>query len=166
MSNRTTLKGFFNTGDVPIESEFVDLIDSLFHSTDDNADKVVESSTRKWLTPNERAAIAAMPVLSTTIQTGSFTAVVGVIHPVQTSGGAVTVAPPATPLVGDRFGITDVRRFFGTNSCLMRFQPSGQRFCADSSSNSNLTLNVKDQCVVFEYLSASYGWVVISGAVN
>ena len=32
--DRTTLKGYFNTGDSPTEANFIDLIDSFFNFTD------------------------------------------------------------------------------------------------------------------------------------
>ncbi|MGQ3089133.1 hypothetical protein, partial [Flavobacterium sp.] len=35
--SRTTLKGYFNTGDRPTESQFADLIDSALHKTEDRA---------------------------------------------------------------------------------------------------------------------------------
>lgn len=36
MSTRATLKSFFETGDKPTQSQFYDLIDSLFHKTEDS----------------------------------------------------------------------------------------------------------------------------------
>lgn len=32
---RTTLKGYYNTGDIPTESDYADLIDSAYNKTDD-----------------------------------------------------------------------------------------------------------------------------------
>ena len=43
MSNRTALKAFFQTGDVPTETQFADLIDSLAHTVDDAV------ATQSWV---------------------------------------------------------------------------------------------------------------------
>lgn len=43
MSDRTTLKGYFNTGDVPTEAQFADLIDSLATTTEITAKQDVVS---------------------------------------------------------------------------------------------------------------------------
>lgn len=46
--------------------------------------------------------------LSTTVQTGNFNAVIGTIHPIDTSGGAFTATLPASPSDGDQIGFKDV----------------------------------------------------------
>lgn len=52
--NRNTLKGYFNTGDKPTESEFSDLIDSSVHLTEDRsttAEVQAGTDNTKFVTP-------------------------------------------------------------------------------------------------------------------
>lgn len=49
MSTRAELKAFFETGDIPTESQFADLIDSLLHLTEDTTDNLAEGETNKFL---------------------------------------------------------------------------------------------------------------------
>lgn len=46
---RVALKAFFETGDIPTEAQFIDLIDSLLNITDDDSDDITESSTKEFL---------------------------------------------------------------------------------------------------------------------
>lgn len=54
---RTALKAFFETGDIPTEAQFIDLIDSLLNFTDDDSDDLTEGSTKLLLTTAERTTI-------------------------------------------------------------------------------------------------------------
>ena len=47
MSDRNTLKTFFETGDVPTEAQFADLIDSKFNLIEDNFDDIADGSVYK-----------------------------------------------------------------------------------------------------------------------
>ncbi|MCK5603119.1 hypothetical protein KAR91_14645 [Candidatus Pacearchaeota archaeon] len=47
--SRAVLKLFFETGDIPTESEFASLIDSLLNLTDDDTDNLSQSATKKFL---------------------------------------------------------------------------------------------------------------------
>lgn len=65
--SRTTLKGYFNTGDRPTESQFADLIDSALHKTEDRAtptDIQDGGDNTKFVTPAgaKAAAIQFAPV--------------------------------------------------------------------------------------------------------
>lgn len=51
---RTVLKGYFNTGDIPTESQFANLIDSAFNVTDDTLDQIAEGTTKKSVTTAEK----------------------------------------------------------------------------------------------------------------
>lgn len=53
--NRTTLKGFFETGDKPTEEQFSDLIDSNLNKTDDTSDDITEGSTNLFTTSAEKS---------------------------------------------------------------------------------------------------------------
>jgi hypothetical protein len=210
MSTRAQLKEFFETGDVPTEAQFADLIDSLLHLTEDTTDDLTEGASNKffsaadetkldgieagaqvnptlvsqaeaeagvattarlWSALRVAQAIAALaggggssnyPEMSPTVQSSGFTAVVGKIHPVDTAGGAVSISPPASPSPGDQFGITDARNSFSTNLVKINFNSAGQRFVGISTTSANFSFT-KPGAYVFEYLNATYGWVLISG---
>jgi hypothetical protein len=55
---RDALKAYFNTGDVPTEAQFIDLIDSLLNLSEDDSDDLSEGAVNLLLTVAERAAIA------------------------------------------------------------------------------------------------------------
>ena len=46
---RAALKAYFETGDIPTEAEFIDLMDSILNFTDDDSDDLTESATKKFL---------------------------------------------------------------------------------------------------------------------
>lgn len=65
MSDRNTLKSYFNTGDRPTEAQFADLIDSLLHKQDDlvsqaEAEAGVATTPRTWTAERIKQAIAAL----------------------------------------------------------------------------------------------------------
>lgn len=209
MSTRAALKAFFETGDVPTESQFADLIDSFLHLTEDTTDDITEGAANKFFSVADEAklvgieagaqvnptlisqaeaeagvattaslwsalrvaqAIAALGgggggglPLSPTIITSAFIAGTDKIYPVDATGGSIQVTPPSSPSVGDKFGITDVRRSFLLNTVSVRFFTSGQRYCGDSTSSANITLAQKDALWIFEYTGATYGWVMVGG---
>jgi hypothetical protein len=69
--NRTTLKGYFNTGDVPTEAQFADLIDSFHNPSNDGAVATLTGTqelTNKTLT----SPTVNTPAISGTV-TGTFT---------------------------------------------------------------------------------------------
>lgn len=177
MSTRTALKKFFETGDVPTEAQFADLIDSLAHLTDDaisqaEAEAGVSTTVRMWSAQRVAQAIAALSgggsggLTTQAVQASNFTAQSGNFYPLNTSGGQINITPPSEPSVGDRFGISDARRYFDTNSAIVRFQSAGQRFCGDASSAANLVFNKQDQAVVFEFIGGLFEWVLLHGSVN
>lgn len=53
--NRTTLKGYFETGDTPTEAQFIDLIDSNFNPSNDTLDAIPDGTTYKLVTPAEKS---------------------------------------------------------------------------------------------------------------
>ena len=46
---RTALQAYLETGDIPTELEFIDLIDSIFNFTDDDSNAITESATKTFL---------------------------------------------------------------------------------------------------------------------
>ncbi len=61
---RVALKAFFETGDIPTEAQFIDLIDSLLNFTDDDSDNITESSTKKFLDSSGVQLIAGIKEFS------------------------------------------------------------------------------------------------------
>jgi len=45
--SRTTLKGYFNTGDTPTEAEFAHTIDSFHNLTDDGTAKKIDETIKQ-----------------------------------------------------------------------------------------------------------------------
>ncbi len=52
---RAALKAYFETGDIPTQAEFIDLIDSLYNFTDDDASGIFE---QKILIPTTQPALS------------------------------------------------------------------------------------------------------------
>ena len=101
--------------------------------------------------------------LSHTLVNASFTATKGIRTPITSAGGVVDVTPPASPVAGDQFGVVDAARSFATNPCNVRFNSAGQKYCG---ADVNLALTVIDTSVVFEFVSAATGWVIVSGSAS
>ena len=53
--SRIANKTKFETGDVPTQNDFIDLLDSVFHFGSDTLDNVSQGTNRKWLTPTQIA---------------------------------------------------------------------------------------------------------------
>jgi len=206
MSTRAELKTFFETGDVPTEAQFADLIDSLLHSSGDTTDELAEGVINLYMQVAERAKLAGIAAgaevnpelvsqaeaeagvstveriwsslriaqaiaalgggaltLDPVAKSSNFTAVVGTMHAVRTQTNAVYCTPPSSPSVGDKFGITDSRRAFLINDCIVKFNSASVRFCGDAGVTANIRLDQKDATWIFEYMSAAYGWVLVGG---
>jgi hypothetical protein len=58
--SRTTLKGYFNTGDIPTETNFADTVDSVLNLTDDTLDNVPDGTTYKLYSATEKSKLAAV----------------------------------------------------------------------------------------------------------
>lgn len=78
------------------------------------------------------------------------------ILPVNTTSGAVTVTPPATPSAGDWFSVSDSRGNAGTHSITIDFTTAGDNLFG---STSNYIMNVNYDFVRFTYINATVGWV-------
>lgn len=50
---RSTNKTKFETGDVPTQSDFIDLLDSIFMFQSDTLEKIPQGTNRRWVTPNQ-----------------------------------------------------------------------------------------------------------------
>ena len=61
---RAALKAYFETGDIPTEAQFIDLMDSIFNFTDDDTDDFTESATKKFLNSSAAQLIAGVKEFS------------------------------------------------------------------------------------------------------
>ena len=57
--NRTTLKSYFETGDVPTQAQFADLIDSMFNWANDNIDLFSETVNRVFISASQKTQFLA-----------------------------------------------------------------------------------------------------------
>ena len=92
------------------------------------------------------------------VQTASFTAVVGNAYPVNTTSAAITVTLPASPAAGNIVQLTDYAGTWATNNVTVA--PNGSNLNGASSS---YALNLYRESVAFVYLDATQGWVAYSG---
>ena len=61
---RTALKAYFETGDIPTELQFIDLMDSIFNLTDDDSNDITESTDKKFLDSSGAQIIAGIKEFS------------------------------------------------------------------------------------------------------
>lgn len=122
MSARTTLKAYFETGDIPTESQFAELIDSFLNLTDDDTDNITEGAANLFLLAAERSKLggiaAGAQVNPDGVTTGDAEAGIGTVHKLWTpadiaaaiaaqAGGGFSFqlrAADATAVVGQRIG--------------------------------------------------------------
>lgn len=92
---RTTLKGYFETGDTPTQAQFEDLIDSNFNLTDNDSDNITEGATNLFLTSSERSKLSGVEANADVTNA--------------TNVGAVNAAATSktTPIDADSFPIVD-----------------------------------------------------------
>ncbi|WP_293012183.1 hypothetical protein, partial [Oceanicaulis sp.] len=120
-------------------------------ATSGNANRFVRvNSSASGYTLSEVRA----PVDIAAVQTAAFTPEVGYSYPVDASGGAITLtALPSSPSQGDQFEIHDANRTWdATNSATF---PGTDGINGRSE---NQIVTVTGARVLFEYVSADYGW--------
>ena len=71
---RTTLKGYFETGDTPTQAQFEDLIDSNYNLTDNDSDAITEGATNLFLTSAERSKLSGVEAGADVTDTANVTA--------------------------------------------------------------------------------------------
>lgn len=104
------------------------------------------------LTPDPDFGMVLATTANTAVKTSAYTAIVGVMQDVDTSGGAFAITPPASPTVGQWFGVRDYNQgsfagnfpwiLYGTNKIIGR------------SENCYIDLNT----VIFTWRGATKGW--------
>lgn len=76
--------------------------------------------------------------------------------PVNTTGGAVTVNPPGTPLAEDWFAVSDSRGQASANNITVDFTTAGQKL---HGATSNYTMISTREYVKFVYVNSTVGWI-------
>ena len=89
---------------------------------------------------------------------GTVSAALNYLTPINTASGTSTVTPPSAITVNSRFEIVDSRGNAGTNSILINFSGAGEKLYG--SSTENYTINGNGAFARFRYLGATIGWVV------
>lgn len=98
--------------------------------------------------------------VDTTIHTATTTCLLNNITLVNSTGGAITVDPPASPVPGNRFSVSDAYAQSATNNITIDFDSAGQKLYAVEQ---NYILNTNGAYVEFIYVSATVGWIATKG---
>lgn len=93
---------------------------------------------------------------SETLHSSDFTATAFLVNLVDCSGGTITVDPPSSPSVGDRFALSDATANAGTNNITVDFTTATQKIYG---SVQDYILNVDGGYVEFMYVGTTTGWV-------
>jgi len=75
---------------------------------------------------------------------------------VDTSGGAVTITLPGSPLVGDQIRVLDLASTFDTNNLTLARNGNNINGAA-----ADLTVSTEDSALGLVYTGATYGWKLI-----
>jgi hypothetical protein len=84
--NRTTLKGYFETGDTPTQAQFIDLIDSCVNPSNDTQDALGDGTTNKAYTATEKSKLAGIETAADVTDATNVSAAGALM----TSGGTLT----------------------------------------------------------------------------
>lgn len=93
---------------------------------------------------------------TTSVKTANYTATAGDRVPCDTGGGAFTLTLPSSPTAEDQVGFFDYQGDFGTNK--LTIGRNGSKIMGLSE---NMTVDIDHISVVFEYIDATQGWVMI-----
>lgn len=89
--------------------------------------------------------------------TAAFTAVAGALYPIDTGGGAFSIAPPAVPVLNDMFGVVDVAGSASLANATITF---GAQKLMGTAQSYVLDFNYATQ--IFVYSGATNGWLIKS----
>jgi hypothetical protein len=89
------------------------------------------------------------------VQTANFSAVQGTIHPVDSTGGVITVTPPAVVAAGDWFIVVDSSKLSAINNIVIA--TTAQLLLGQPD---DFVLNSAGKSVKFLYISPAIGWSV------
>jgi len=103
---------------------------------------------------------APQPASSETIEASNFTATMRRINLVDCSAAPLTVTPPSSPAIGDRFAVVDAEATAATNNITIDFDTANQKLY---SVEQNYIINVAGGYVEFIYMGTTTGWVATKG---
>ncbi|MDW8231123.1 MAG: hypothetical protein RMJ33_14920, partial [Saprospiraceae bacterium] len=106
----------------------------------------------------ELSTTAPQPPTTETLHTSNFTAVNFRLHQVNTTSAAITVTPPSSPAIGDRFAVVDARLTAASNNITISF---GSQLIYGQ--NDTYVINVNGGYAEFIYMGTSTGWVATKG---
>jgi len=90
------------------------------------------------------------------IENSNFTALKWLINEVDCTGGAISVTPPASPVVKDRFAIVDSNANAATNNITIDFTGASQKL---NGSVQDFIMNCDGCYIEFVYMGSTTGWV-------
>lgn len=95
------------------------------------------------------------------VQSTNFNALAGNAYPINTSGGAVTVTLPASPVAGNIIWLTDYNANWGNNNVTVAL--NGNKF---NGGTTNLVLKTPAMSIALVYIDSTQGWLAYSGFVQ
>lgn len=104
------------------------------------------------------ATTSPQPPSTENIHTSNFTASKFTLHQVDTSSNAITVTPPGSPNIGDRFAVVDASLNSSVNNITVAF--GSQKIYG---ANDNYIINVNGGFAEFIYMGSATGWVATKG---
>lgn len=108
------------------------------------------SGGTSWYDPTSKAHTTE------TLQSSTFTATKFIINLVDCSAGAITVNPPSSPAVNDRFMVSDATGNAGTNNITIDFDTANQDLYGVEQ---NYIINADGGGVEFIWVGSTTGWV-------
>jgi hypothetical protein len=87
--------------------------------------------------------------------TSAFTAVAGALHPIDSSGGSFSIAPPAVPALNDIFGVLDLGGMTNVNPVSVTF--GAQKLMGVSQ---GFSFDFPYAVNFFIYSGATNGWLI------
>ena len=100
--------------------------------------------------------------LTHVIKSSAYTAVNGDMVGCRILASPFTISPPTTPSAGERFGVQDISNNAAAHSITIDFNTQGTKWNAQTT---DLVMSKNSFCVIFEYISATYGWALVGGAI-
>lgn len=133
------------------------LVRQIIYESDTGRTKIGDGTTAYNSLPYAKLHYNTYALDSETLQTTTFTAAKFVINTVDCSGGAVTVNPPSSPVVNDRFAVVDATASAKINNITVDFVTATQKFYGSSSNN--YVINANGGFVEFVYIGSTTGWI-------
>lgn len=90
------------------------------------------------------------------IENSNFTALKWIINEVDCTGGAISVTPPASPVIKDRFAIVDSNANAATNNITVDFTGASQKL---NGSVQDFIMNCDGCYIEFVYMGSTTGWI-------